>query len=82
VEGYTDSKKITEDWHDKWPSNWELAAYRAASVVRYMTNYLDLPAERCAVVSYGPFRPFADNETDEGRAENRVVQVVLHKPQR
>lgn len=82
VEGYTDSQKIYEDWHDKWPSNWELGAFRAAAVTRYMTNQLDLPAARFAVVSYGPFRPFGDNETEEGRAENRVVQFVLHKPNR
>jgi chemotaxis protein MotB len=82
VEGYTDSKKIMEEWQEKWPSNWELGAWRAAAVTRYLTNQLDLPADRFAVVSYGPFRPFGDNETDAGRAENRVVQIVLHKPER
>ena len=80
VAGYTDSKKLYEDYHYKWPTNWELGAYRACAVVRYMTNYLDLSAARFAAVSYGPFRPFADNETPEGRKQNRVVQVVLHKP--
>lgn len=82
VEGYTDSKKIFEDWQEKWPSNWELGASRSCAVVRYLTNQLDLPAERFAAVSYGPFRPFSDNETDEGREQNRVVQIVMHKPNR
>ena len=81
VEGYTDTKKIMEDYHFKWPSNWELGAARSCAVVRYLTNQLDLPAERFAAVSYGPFRPFASNDTDEGRAENRRVRIVLHKPQ-
>jgi len=49
-------------------------------VVRYMTNDLALPADRFAVVSYGPYRPVADNDTAEGRSTNRMVRVVLHKP--
>ncbi len=82
VEGYTDTKKILEDYHYKWPSNWELGSARACAIVRYMTNELDLPADRFAAVSYGPFRPFASNDTPEGRSENRRVRMVLHKPQR
>jgi chemotaxis protein MotB len=82
VEGYTDNKKIYEDYHFKWPTNWELGAARASAVVRYMTNQLDLSAARFAAVSYGPFRPFSDNDTTEGRSKNRVVQIVLHKPER
>ena len=38
-------------------------------------------AERFAAVSYGPFRPVADNETAEGRAQNRRVRFILHKPE-
>ena len=79
VEGYTDDRKISEEWIEQYPSNWELGAFRASAVVRYMTNQLDLPAERFAAVSYGPFRPVASNDTPEGRAENRMVRVVLHK---
>lgn len=82
VEGYTDSRKIAEAWLDTYPSNWELGAFRAAAVVRFMTNQLSLPAERFAAVSYGPFRPVASNETPEGRSANRMVRVVMHKPQR
>jgi chemotaxis protein MotB len=82
VEGYTDNKKILEDWQEKWPSNWELGAARSCAVVRYMTNQLDLPAERFAAVSYGPFRPVGDNATPAGRDQNRFVQVVMHKPSR
>ncbi len=80
VEGYTDNKKIIEDFVAVWPTNWELGAARAAAVTRYMTNFLDMDATRFAVVSYGPFRPVADNETPEGRAENRFVRLTLRKP--
>ena len=80
VEGYTDDRKIMEEWHDTFPSNWELGAHRSAAVVRYMTNDLELPAERFACVSYGPFRPVADNDTEEGRAANRMVRIIMSKP--
>ena len=80
VEGYTDDRKILEEWHDTFPSNWELGAHRSAAVVRYMTNDLGLSAERFACVSYGPFRPVADNGTEEGRSQNRMVRIVLSKP--
>ncbi len=79
VEGYTDDFKIHEEWQEQYPSNWELGAFRASAVVRYMTNDLNLPAERFAAVSYGPFRPVADNETPEGRQQNRMVRVVMHR---
>ena len=79
VEGYTDDLKILEEYQEQYPSNWELGAFRSAAVVRYMTNHLDLGPERFAVVSYGPFRPVASNDTAEGRAQNRMVRFVLHK---
>jgi chemotaxis protein MotB len=82
VEGYTDDRGIAEEWQEQYPSNWELGAFRSAAVVRYLTNNLDLAAARFAAVSYGPFRPVGDNETPEGRAENRMVRVVMHKPDR
>ena len=79
VEGFTDDKKILEEYQEQYPSNWELGAFRSCAVVRYMTNTLDLPAERFAAVSYGPYRAMADNDTPEGRAQNRRVRFTLHK---
>ncbi len=81
VEGYTDDQKIWPDFQEVWPTNWELGASRAASVTRYMTNWLEMDATRFAVVSYGPFHPVGDNETVEGREQNRFVRIVLHKPE-
>lgn len=79
VEGYTDSRKIGAEFVEKYPSNWELGAFRSCAVVRYLTNELGMPAERFAAVSYGPFRPVAGNDTEEGRARNRQVRFVMHK---
>ncbi len=82
VEGYTDNRKILEEYQEYYPSNWELGAHRAAAVVRYLTNELGLPAERFAAVSFGPFRPVADNDTEEGRRANRMVRIMMYRPDR
>jgi chemotaxis protein MotB len=79
VEGHTDDKKIMEEFQERWPSNWELGAYRACAVTRYLTNELGLDAERFGAVSYGPFHPVASNDTAEGRADNRRVVITLEK---
>ena len=81
VEGFTDDKKILEEFQEQYPSNWELGSFRSCAVVRYMTNNLDLESDRFAAVSYGPYRPLADNDTPEGRAQNRRVRFTLHKSQ-
>jgi len=80
VEGYTDNKLIKNDYLERWPSNWELGAYRSCAVVRYLVGELKLPPTRFAAVSYGEFRPVDSNDSDAGRANNRFVQIVLHKP--
>jgi chemotaxis protein MotB len=80
VEGNTDDVKILEEFQDKIPSNWELGALRSGAVTRYLTNQLNMDPKRFAVVSYGPYRPVASNDTADGRAQNRRVRIVLHKP--
>ena len=80
VEGYTDTKLIKNDYLDRWASNWELGAYRACAVVRYLTDEMKIPPQRLAAVSYGEYRPADSNDTSQGRANNRYVQIVLHKP--
>jgi chemotaxis protein MotB len=79
VEGFTDDKKILEEYQEQYPSNWELGAFRSCAVVRYMTNQMGMDANRFAAVSYGPYKPLADNDTPEGRAQNRRVRFTLHK---
>jgi len=79
VEGFTDSRGVLEEYQDQYPSNWELGAFRSSAVIRYMTGQMGLDPERFAAVSYGQYRPRADNDTAEGRAKNRMVRFVLHK---
>ncbi|MHB0816859.1 flagellar motor protein MotD [Stutzerimonas stutzeri] len=75
VEGFTDNLPISTD---KYPTNWELSAARAGSVVRMLAADGVAPS-RLAAVGYGEFQPIADNATLEGRARNRRVVLVISR---
>lgn len=76
VLGYTDNIPVGSRLAQHYPSNWELAAARAASVVRLLEG-AGVPGEQLVVVSFGPNRPFSSNETAEGRAQNRRIEIRL-----
>jgi chemotaxis protein MotB len=73
VEGYTDDKPISTI---QFPSNWELSAARAASVVHLFADQ-GLQPSRLSMIGYGQFRPRADNGTEAGRNANRRVVLVI-----
>lgn len=73
VEGYTDDVPISTAL---FPSNWELSAARASSVVRLFSEN-GVAEQRLSVIGYGPNRPATGNETPEGRARNRRVTVMI-----
>ena len=73
VEGHTDNRPIRTL---QFPSNWELSAARAASVVNYLAR-LGIAPGRMAAVGYGEYRPKADNRSEQGRATNRRVTLVI-----
>ena len=73
VEGHTDNVPISTL---RYPSNWELSAARALSVVRLMAD-LGIPPERLAAVGHGEHIPLHDNVTAEERAMNRRVELYL-----
>lgn len=76
VEGFTDNNPINTS---QFPSNWELSAARAASVVHLLDRY-GLNPDRLSAIGYGQFKPIADNRTEKGRNDNRrVVLVILGK---
>lgn len=73
VHGHTDNIPISTA---QFPSNWELSAARAGSVIRYLVSQ-GLAAERLAAGGYADTRPVADNATREGRSRNRRVEIVI-----
>ncbi len=75
VEGFTDNVPIN---NRRFNSNWELSAARAASVVKLLARNGVSP-ERLSAVGRGEFQPIADNNSDDGRAKNRRVVVMISK---
>jgi chemotaxis protein MotB len=73
IEGNTDNIALTGT---KYKSNWELATSRAASVLHVFIQQGIDPA-RFIIAGYGEYRPIASNETAEGRAKNRRVEIVF-----
>lgn len=73
VEGHTDPTPIA---NELFPSNWELSAVRAGSVVRLFIDSGVAP-ERLTVVGHGANLPVASNATAEGKARNRRVAVTI-----
>ncbi|MDE7193467.1 MAG: OmpA family protein, partial [Oscillospiraceae bacterium] len=58
-------------------NDWDLSSLRAASVVKYMEYRTFLPSNKFRARGYGSTEPIADNDTPEGRAENRRVEIML-----
>lgn len=75
VEGHTDNVPIRTA---RFPSNWELSVNRATSVVRYfLERHEGFSPKRLSAAGYGEYRPIADNDTAEGRQQNRRVDIVV-----
>lgn len=76
VVGHTDNVPIGPGLVKRYPTNWELAGARAASVVRLMAS-AGIPPDRLLAISMGDTRPVADNSTPEGRELNRRIDVRI-----
>lgn len=72
VEGHTD-KIPTENYQ----SNWQISALRATNVVEVLTREYGVDPARLSAVGFSSHRPIATNETEEGRAKNRRVEIVI-----
>ncbi len=77
VEGHTDNVPIGPNIKDKYATNWELSTSRAIRVMNYIADNLRKPESSMSVRGYGPYKPVATNETDEGRSLNRRVVIVI-----
>jgi len=76
VAGYTDNVAISDKLLDRYPSNWELAGARAASVVR-LFEAEGVPSAQMLAISFGENSPVESNDTPEGRNKNRRIEILL-----
>ncbi|MCP4703810.1 MAG: OmpA family protein [candidate division Zixibacteria bacterium] len=74
IEGHTDNRPIKTI---KYPSNWELSSARATEVVRYFIDNHGVKPDEVSALGYGEFRPLAPNNTEDNRAKNRRVDIVV-----
>ncbi len=80
VEGHTDNVPIGMVLRDRFPTNWELSAARATAVVRFLQDNGGLNPERLTASGYSYYRPVASNDTEEGRSQNRRIEIILIPP--
>ncbi|MGH0038572.1 MAG: OmpA/MotB family protein [Myxococcota bacterium] len=76
VEGHTDATPIGGRLAQRYQSNWDLAATRATRVVQLLEKE-GVAGDRLVAVSYGSTRPVASNDSEEGRAQNRRIEIRL-----
>ncbi len=76
VEGHTDNVPINSSLY---PSNWHLSVNRALNTAYYLINEEKLPPDKVSIVGYSEYKPIASNNTNEGRASNRRVDIIIIK---
>jgi chemotaxis protein MotB len=77
VVGHTDDRPINPEYYFKFPSNWELSAARASAVVRHFQEETGLDPASLEAVGRSFYNPVSDNDTAEGRAQNRRVEIII-----
>lgn len=77
VVGHTDNIPIMPEYRYKFPSNWELSAGRASAVIRHFQKKMGLHPSNLEAVGRSFYDPIASNETREGRAQNRRVEIII-----
>lgn len=78
VEGHTDDTPIH---NARFRSNWELSTARATSVIAFLIQEAGLAATRLSAAGYGEYHPRVPNDSDESRALNRRVDLVILNPE-
>ena len=75
IRGHTDDRNIQTR---QFPSNWELSAVRATTVLRFFIQQ-GIDPQRMTATGYADYIPLVDNDSAENRARNRRVEFVLEK---
>jgi len=79
IEGHTDNVPIH---NAQFASNWELSTARASQLLRLFVERYQMNPARLAIAGYAEFHPAASNDTADGRARNRRVDIVILNPPR
>ncbi len=74
IEGHTDNVPIH---NAHFASNWELSTARATEMIRLFITHYNFPATRLSAAGYAEYHPVAGNESVDGRAQNRRVDIVV-----
>ncbi|CAB1059212.1 Flagellar motor rotation protein MotB [Olavius sp. associated proteobacterium Delta 1] len=77
VEGHTDNIPLSAGLKKRFPSNWELSTARAAAVVWLFQEQGGIEPERLSARGYSFYRPVAPNTSEEGRHQNRRIEIIL-----
>jgi chemotaxis protein MotB len=77
VEGHTDNIPIGGKLAERFPTNWELSAARATNVVKFLSEKAGVDPKFLTAAAYSMNRPVASNDTKEGRAQNRRIEIAL-----
>ena len=80
VEGHTDDVKVGKSLQSTYPTNWELSTARATAVVRFLQDKAQINPERMSAAGFSYYKPVADNDTEDGRAQNRRIEIILAPP--
>ncbi|MFY4729049.1 OmpA family protein [Nitrospira sp. BLG_2] len=78
IEGHTDNVPISVKLRSRYKTNWELSTARATAVVRYLIDQGGVDPRNLSAVGHADTQPVAPNDTDEGRAANRRIEIVLY----
>jgi len=76
-EGHTDSIPLPRSRSQRFNDNWELSSARALNIVKLLKNFAGITEDKFSALGYGEFRPVDTNDTPEGRARNRRVDIYL-----
>ena len=77
IKGFTDDRPIGPRLVDTYPSNWYLSAQRAAAVAHYLDEQHGIRSRTLEIGAFGAQNPVASNETEEGRRQNRRVEIQV-----